>query len=90
LVEHVWDINPPLNADGSYPPLHENGYVGSILKSLLGYNGNPSLWEVASYVLYLLLVFGLWRRIGRRQEMVGAKKLEAAGGRDSPGASPPG
>ena len=89
LVEHVWDIKPPLNADGSYPPLHENGYVGSILKSLLGYNGNPSLWEVASYVLYLLLVFGLWRRIGRRQEMVGAKKLEAAGGRDLSGVSPP-
>lgn len=32
-VEHVYNINPPLNPDGSYPPLHENGYVGSILRA---------------------------------------------------------
>ena len=63
VVEHVWDINPALNPDGSYPLLHENGLVGSILMTLVGYNGNPSLLEVASYVGYLLLVFGLWRRI---------------------------
>ena len=63
VVEHVWDINPALNPDGSYPLLHENGLVGSILQTLVGYNGNPSLLEVVSYVGYLLLVFGLWRRI---------------------------
>jgi high-affinity iron transporter len=77
LAEHLWDINPPLNADGSYPLLHENGYLGSILKSLLGYNGNPSLLEVASYLLYVLLVFALWRRITRPREAVGTKSLEA-------------
>jgi len=77
LLEHLWDINPPLDADGSYPLLHENGYVGSILKSLLGYNGNPSLLEVAGYLLYLLLVVALWRRITRRREAVGTKNLEA-------------
>ena len=61
VIEHVWDINPPVNPDGSYPLLHENGYIGSILKGLLGYNGNPSLIEVLSYSVYLVLVFGLWR-----------------------------
>jgi len=59
-VEHLWDINPSVNPDGTYPLLHENGYVGSILKGLFGYNGNPSLLEVLSYVTYLGLVLILW------------------------------
>ncbi len=87
LVEHLWDINPPLNADGGYPPWHENGYVGSILKSLLGYNGNPSLLEVASYLVYLSLAIALWRGTTRRQDVVGAKSLEAGNGQD-PSAAP--
>ena len=61
LIEQVWDINPPVHPDGSYPPLHENGTIGALLKSLLGYNGNPSLIEVLSYVAYLAVVAGLWR-----------------------------
>ncbi len=60
LVEHLWDINPPVNPDGTYPLLHENGYVGSVLKGLFGYNGNPSLLEVLSYGTYLGLVLTLW------------------------------
>ena len=48
LVEHVWDVNHILN---------ENGVVGSLLKALLGYNGNPSLIEVCSYVLYFAAVY---------------------------------
>ncbi|HIH44330.1 MAG TPA: high-affinity iron transporter [Candidatus Methanoperedenaceae archaeon] len=55
VIEHVWDINPPLNPDGSYPPLHENGIVGSFLKALVGYNGNPSLTEVIAYVGYWVI-----------------------------------
>jgi high-affinity iron transporter len=57
VVEHVWDINPQVNPDGSYPLLHENGVVGSILKSLIGYNGDPSLTEVIAYA-------GYWATIG--------------------------
>ncbi len=70
VVEHVWDINPPLNADGSYPLLHENGYVGSVLKGLFGYNGNPSLLEVLGYTGYLALVSTvLWKRtVNRRRQ----------------------
>ncbi|MFQ5800681.1 MAG: FTR1 family protein [Candidatus Hydrothermarchaeales archaeon] len=56
VIEHVWDINPPLNPDGGYPLLHEKGTVGSILKSLVGYNGNPSLTEVLTYIAYWLVV----------------------------------
>jgi len=64
VIEHVWDINPEVNPNGSYPLLHEKGYVGSILKGLLGYNGDPSLIEVLSYLVYLVIVFVLWRNIG--------------------------
>ena len=63
VIEHVWDVNPPLNPDDSYPMLHEKGYVGSTLKGLFGYNGNPSLIEVLSYLIYIALVFGLWCNI---------------------------
>lgn len=56
VVEHVWDINPPKNPDGSYPLLHENGVVGSSLKSLIGYNANPSLTEVLAYIAYWIII----------------------------------
>lgn len=44
LVDHVWDINNVLD---------EGSLVGSLLKGLFGYNGNPSLTEVLAYVVYL-------------------------------------
>jgi len=56
FIEHMWDINPAVRQDGTYPPLHENGYIGSILKGLFGYNGNPSLLEIAVYVLYIAVI----------------------------------
>ena len=64
-IEHVWDINPPVNPDGSYPLMHEKGYIGSIFVGLFGYNGNPSLIEVLSYLFYLAIVFVLWKNIER-------------------------
>jgi high-affinity iron transporter len=59
IVEHVWDINPSAVGD-SYPVLHENGLLGSIAKGLFGYNGNPSLIEVFSYLIYLISVLSIW------------------------------
>lgn len=69
-VEHVWDINPALNPDGSYPALHENGSIGSILKGLLGYNGNPSLIEILSYIVYIILIIILWRNIEKIHKVI--------------------
>ncbi len=54
IIEHIYDINPAINADGSYPALHEKGAVGSILKGLFGYNGNPALFETLAYWVYLI------------------------------------
>jgi high-affinity iron transporter len=48
LVEHVWDVNHILD---------ENGSVGTFLKTLFGYNGNPSLIEVLAYGIYFLGIF---------------------------------
>jgi high-affinity iron transporter len=54
LVEHVWDINHVLD---------ERSTLGSVLKSLFGYNGNPSLIEVLSYVGYYAAIgLATWRR----------------------------
>jgi high-affinity iron transporter len=47
LVAPLWDINPILP---------ENSLVGSFLKAILGYNGNPSLLEVFSYLVYWIAV----------------------------------
>jgi len=47
IVEHVWDINPILD---------ESSGVGMLLKTLFGYNGNPSLTEVLAYIAYFVLV----------------------------------
>ena len=55
-IEHMWDINPILD---------ESSTVGRMLQALFGYNGNPSLLEVLSYLAYGLsvgIVVGLGRR----------------------------
>lgn len=53
IIKNVWDINHILN---------EKGTVGSFLKALFGYNGNPSLLEVTAYVLYYPLVFWMLKK----------------------------
>jgi len=57
LGKHAYDINPPRNQDGSYPPLHENGAVGSVFKALVGYDGNPEWLRVIVYL-------GYWATVG--------------------------
>lgn len=53
IIEHVWDINHILN---------EKSAAGEFLKTMVGYNGNPSLTEVISYILYFGLIFGFSQR----------------------------
>ena len=70
VIEHIWDINPEPIIDGSYPVLHEKGYVGSIFKSLFGYNGNPSLIELLGYITYLIMVLILWKNINLLHKII--------------------
>lgn len=48
VIEHVWDMNHILN---------EKSFAGEILKTLFGYNGNPSLTEVIAYISYYLVLW---------------------------------
>lgn len=43
IIDHVWNTNGFIN---------EKGVVGSFLKTLVGYNGDPSLVEVLGWVIY--------------------------------------
>ena len=53
IVEHVWDMNMILD---------ENSVAGQLLKTLFGYNGNPSLTEMITYFAYIVVVAIFWRR----------------------------
>ncbi len=44
VVKEVWNVNHILD---------EKGVIGSFLKDMFGYNGNPSLIETSSYLIYL-------------------------------------
>ena len=48
-VEHLYDMNSVLN---------EKKGIGSFLKALFGYNGNPSLTETVMYWVYLGVMLG--------------------------------
>lgn len=45
-IEHVWNINPQVNSDGTFPLMHQEGSIGSILNSLIGYDASPSLLQL--------------------------------------------
>jgi high-affinity iron transporter len=62
FVEHVYDINPPKNPDGTYPLLHEKGAVGSIFKGLIGYDGNPSDLQFLGYIAYLVAIYYIYKK----------------------------
>jgi FTR1 family protein len=55
LEKSLYDINPPLNLDGSYHILHEKGILGSMLSATFGYDGDPEWLRVITYVSYLLV-----------------------------------
>jgi len=64
----VWNINPPQLPDGSYPLLHEKGFIGAMFKALFGYNGNPSALEVIVYIGYLVVLSSYYLRNRRTGE----------------------
>lgn len=53
VIEHIWDVNAILD---------ENSVAGLLMKTLFGYNGNPSLTEMIAYFGYLTVILSLWRR----------------------------
>jgi high-affinity iron transporter len=53
IIEPVWDINHILD---------EKSSLGELLKTLLGYNGNPSLTEVIAYITYFVVLWFVGKR----------------------------
>jgi high-affinity iron transporter len=68
--QQAFNVNPPLNPDGSYPLFHEKGVVGGIFAALVGYDGNPEWLRVIVYVGYWLVV-GLYALRSFRQKQRG-------------------
>lgn len=58
ILEHVYDINLFID---------ENSGLGVFLKTLFGYNGNPSLLESLGYVFYLVVLVLLNKFEGKKQ-----------------------
>lgn len=63
----LWDLNPALRADGSYPLFHDKGVIGGTLRALMGYNADPTALEVGAYVLYLLGMTAMWTLMTRER-----------------------
>ncbi len=70
LVDRLWDLNPPLLAGGAFPAFHEEGAIGSFLKSLFGYSPAPSLSMLLAYCLYTAAV--AWTLLARRRRRTAA------------------
>ncbi len=54
LAAHAFDINPPDQEN----IFHEKGVIGSILKALVGYDGNPEWLRVIVYLGYWVVIGG--------------------------------
>ena len=52
--QHAYDINP---ADEKNP-LHEDVAIGSVLRGLVGYDGNPEILRVVVYLAYWIVIGG--------------------------------
>ncbi len=68
VVEHIWDVNMILD---------ENSIAGQLLKTLFGYNGNPSLTEMITYFVYIAVVTVFWRRDNRVVAVKAAAESQA-------------
>ena len=58
----MWDVNPQKLSDGTYPVLHDKGSIGSIIKGLFGWNGDPSYLEVGVWLVSFIGLTALWRK----------------------------
>jgi high-affinity iron transporter len=68
IIENVWNVNFFID---------ENSILGELLKTLFGYNGNPSLTEMISYFSYLLLVAFFYTRTITTRREVKSTQLQA-------------
>ena len=65
-ASRIWDVNPSKNSDGSYPIFHDKGTIGGLLKGFFGYNGDPSLIELVTWLLSMIGLNFLYQKFGKR------------------------
>ena len=58
VIQHVWNINPFLD---------EKSTLGQMLAALFGYNGDPSLTEIAAYLAYFGAILSGLRRLAQNE-----------------------
>lgn len=58
LAQKPYNINPPDEAH----PLHEKGVIGSVLKALVGYDGDPEWIRIVGYLSYWTIAGSLLLR----------------------------
>jgi len=75
LGQQAFNINPAMNPDGTYPLLHEKGAVGSILKALVGYDGDPEWLRILVYIGYWLIVGVYLLKIYRKRHVKGSRSI---------------
>lgn len=60
VIEHIWDVNAIID---------EKSMLGELLKTLFGYNGNPSLTEMIGYFAYLIIVVIVFQRNNLKRDV---------------------
>ncbi len=63
IVEHVYDLNPPVVQQGVYPLLHEKGIIGGSLRALVGYAASPSLLQMLAQLGYYGAAYFVYQKI---------------------------
>jgi high-affinity iron transporter len=61
IIEHVWDMNHIINEENTF---------GLMMKALFGYNGNPSLTEVISYLSFISILFVFFINFQQRENKI--------------------
>ena len=67
-ASRIWDVNPSINSDGTYPAFHDKGSIGGLLKGFFGYNGDPSLIEFITWIFSIIGLNYLYQKFGKRNE----------------------
>jgi len=67
LEEKAFYLNPQLNADDTFPLLHEEGLIGGIAKDLFGYTAEPTVLQLLAYFFYLITTVFVFIKLNEKK-----------------------
>ena len=62
IKDEIWNVNPEWDGIGDAPALHDKGLIGGLMKSTIGWNGNPSMLEFFTWAGYLSVMGIIYKR----------------------------